>query len=52
MEEIGSKEVDNNKDIRVSAIRGKKIITTTASTISVGGKLLMVSTKIILLKGR
>ena len=40
-----SEEIDNNKDIRISIVRGRKIIITTASAIFVGGKLLMASTK-------
>ncbi len=47
----GSEEVDDDKDVRVSAVRGRKITTTIASAIPAGGKLLTVSTKVILPEG-
>ena len=43
-----SEEIDDNKDIKVSAIKGKKITTTTASAIFAGGKLLTISIKVTL----
>ncbi len=47
----GSEKVDDDKDIKVSAVRGRKITTTTASARPAGGKLLMASSKITLLEG-
>ncbi len=48
----GSEEVDDDKDVRVSVVRGRKITITTISVILVGGKLLMKSTKMTLLEDR
>ena len=47
----GSEEVDNDKDVRVSVVRGKKITITTACAILAGGKQLTRSIKVTLLKG-
>lgn len=44
----GSKKVDNNKDVRVSVVRGRKIPITTTSVIFVGGKLSAALTKMTL----
>lgn len=52
IEQNGSKKVNNNKDLRVSAIKSKKITITTASIIFAGKKLLMISIKVTLLEGR
>lgn len=38
-EQNNNEEVDDNEDIRVSVIKGRKINTTIASIIPVGGKL-------------
>ncbi len=46
-----SEEVDGNKKIRVSAVRGRQIITTIASAIFASRKLITASTKVILLEG-
>lgn len=46
-----SEEVNKNKDIRVSVIRGRKITITTTSAILAGGKLSTASAKITSLKG-
>ncbi len=51
IKQSGSEKVDNNEDIRVSVVRGRKSITTTASAIPTGRKLLMASTKEILSEG-
>ena len=45
-----SKNIDDKKDIRVSAVKGKKITTIIANIIPAGGKLLMASTKMTLLE--
>ena len=45
----GSEEVNNNKNVRVSVVKGRKITTTTASAILVVRKLSMASTKVTLL---
>ena len=47
-EQSGAEKVDDNKNVRILAVRGRKIITTTASAILVGGKLLTISTKMTL----
>ncbi len=44
----GSENVDDNKDVRVSAVRGRKITTTTASAIPTGRKLSTASSKVTL----
>ena len=46
----GNEEVDDDKNVRVSAVRSKKIITITISVIPAGGKLLTASTKMTLLE--
>lgn len=46
-----SEEVNENKDIRVSVIRSRKITITTLSAIPAGGKLSTASAKIISIKG-
>ncbi len=51
-EQNGSEEVNDDKDIKVSAVRGKKITITTVSTILTGGKLLTASSKVTLPEGR
>ncbi len=38
-EQSGSEEVNDDKDVRVLAVRGRKIITTTASVIPADRKL-------------
>ena len=50
IEQSGNEKVDDNKDVKVSAVKGRKITTTIASAISAGGKLSMASTKVILLE--
>ena len=52
IEQSDSERVDNNKNVRVLAIRGKKITTTTTSAIFVGGKLLTASIKVTLLENK
>ncbi len=47
----GSEEVDDDKDVRVSAVRGRKITTTTASAIPTSGKLSTASFKVTLPEG-
>ena len=47
----GSKEVNDNKNVRVLVVRGRKITTTTTSLISASRKLSMISTKVTLPKG-
>ena len=47
-EQSGSEKVDDVKDIKVLAVRGRKIILTTTSAIPTGGKLLTVSIKVTL----
>ena len=47
-EQSGAEEVDDDEDVRVSAVRGRKITTTTASTIPAGGRLSTASTKMTL----
>ncbi len=49
-EQIGSQKVNDDKDVRVSAVRGRKITTTTASVILAYGKLSTASFKVILPK--
>ncbi len=51
-EQSGDKKVDDNKDVRVSAVKGRKITTTTISAIFTGGKLLTASSKVTLSEGR
>ncbi len=51
IEQSGSEEVIDNKDVRVSVIRGRKITTTIVSAIPIENKLLMISTKMTLPKG-
>lgn len=46
----GSEEVNDNKDIRILAICGKKIVIILASTKSTVGKLLTMSIKVALMK--
>lgn len=41
-EQSGSKQVDNDKEVTVSACKGRKVATITTSTKSAGRKLLMV----------
>ncbi len=48
IEQSDSEEVDDNKDVRVSAVKGRKITTTTTNAIPAGGKLLTVSSKMTL----
>ncbi len=50
IEQSDSEEVDDNKDVRVSAVRGRKITTTTTSAIPAGGKLSIASIKVTLPK--
>ena len=45
-----SKEVNDDKDVRVLIVKGKKITTIIANAIFVGGKLSIASIKIILPK--
>ncbi len=47
----GSEEVDDDEDVRVSAVRDRKITTTIASAILVGGKLSTASSKVTLPEG-
>ncbi len=47
----GSEEVDNDKDIRVSEVKDRKITTTTASAILAARKLSTTSSKVTLLEG-
>ncbi len=51
IEQSGSRKVDNNEDVKVSAVRCRRITTTTASAILAGGKLSMTSTKVTLPEG-
>ncbi len=46
----GSEEVDDNKDVKVLAVRDRKIIITTTSAIPASGQLLTASSKVILLE--
>ena len=46
----GSKEVNNNKDVRVLPVRGRKITITTTTAIPAGGKLSTASIKVTLLE--
>ena len=48
IEQNGSKKVNDNKDVKVLAIKGRKITIIIASTISAGGKMLIVLTKLTL----
>ena len=48
----GSKVVNNNKDVQISVVKDRKIIITTTSTILASRKLLTVSTKVTLLRGK
>ena len=50
IKQSNSKKVDNNKDIRVLAVKNRKITITTISTIFVSGKLLIILIKVTLLK--
>ncbi len=47
-EQSGSEQVNDNEDVRVSAVRGRKITITTASVIPVGRKLSTASLKMTL----
>lgn len=47
-----SKQVDNNKDIRIPVITGEKVVGTTLGVKLAIGKLLMVSTKVVLMENR
>lgn len=51
IEQSGNKKVDDDEDVRVLAVRGRKITTTTISTIPTGGKLSTTSMKITLPEG-
>ena len=51
IEQSSSEKVEDNKDVRASAVKSRKIITTTAYAILVGRKLLIALTKVILLEG-
>lgn len=48
IEQGDSEEVDDDKDVRVSIVKDRKIITTIASAIPASGKLLMTSFKVTL----
>ncbi len=48
IEQSVSEEIDDNEDVRVLIVRGKKIITTTASVILVSRKLSTASIKVTL----
>ncbi len=50
-EESSSEEVDDDEDVRVSTVRGRKITTTIANAIPAGGKLSTASSKVTLLEG-
>ncbi len=52
VKQSGSKEVNDDRNIRVSAVRKRKITTTIASAIPMSGKLSTASTKVTLLEGR
>ena len=52
IEQSNSEKVNDNKDIRISVVRGEKITTTTASALFASRKLLMVSIKVILPEGK
>lgn len=45
-----SKKVDNNKDVKISVVKSRKITTTIVNIIFAGKKSLMLSTKRILLE--
>ncbi len=49
-EQSDNEEVNDDKDVKVLVVRGKKITTTTTSAIPAGGKLLTASFKMILLE--
>ena len=49
-EQSGSKKVDDNKDVKVSAVKDRKITTITTNAIPAGGKLLMALIKETLLE--
>lgn len=51
IEQSSSKRVNDNKDVRISVVKGKKITITTISVIFAGGKLLTILTKVTMLKG-
>ena len=51
-EQSDSKEVNDNEDVKVSAVRGRKIIITIVSVIPAARKLSTTSTKETLLEGR
>ncbi len=46
IEQSDSEGANDNKDVKISAIRGRKIITITTSVIPASGKLLTISTKV------
>ena len=50
-EQSGNEKIDNNKDIRVSAVRGRKITITTISVILASRKLSITSIKMTLPEG-
>lgn len=49
-EPTSSEKVDDNKDVRISAIKSRKIFTTTASAILVGKKRSIALIKVILVE--
>lgn len=52
MEQDYNKKVDDNKNIRVYIVKSKQIIITITNLISINGKLLIMLTKMILLKDK
>lgn len=48
IDQNGSKKIDDNKNIKIPVLKGRKIIITTANTISVCRKLLTALTTVIL----
>ncbi len=50
-EQNDSEEVDDDEDVRLLAVRGRKITITTASAIPASGKLSIASTKVTLPEG-
>lgn len=51
-QQCDNKKVDNNEDVRIPAIKGMKIATPTANAKPTVRKLLMASTKVLLVKYR